>query len=131
MYRNKEEILSRRSQLSQAKQELLEKRLRGKVESDSLLKIIPRRSKTEPAPLSFAQQRLWFLHQFAPENSFYNEAVAVNLKGTLNVAALEQSLNEIVLRHEILRTNFKTLDGPVLGSVACSAVIQVPVTLEI
>ena len=97
MYKNKEEILARRSQLSQAKQELLEKRLRGKVD-DSLLKIIPERSKTEPAPLSFAQQRLWFLHHFAPENSFYNEAVAVSLKGTLNVAALEQSLNEIVLR---------------------------------
>ncbi|MBW4636662.1 MAG: amino acid adenylation domain-containing protein [Gloeocapsa sp. UFS-A4-WI-NPMV-4B04] len=126
MYKNKEEILARRSQLSQAKQELLEKRLRGKGD-DSLLKIIPERSKTEPAPLSFAQQRLWFLHQFAPENSFYNEAVAVSLKGTLNVAALEQSLNEIVLRHEILRTNFKTVDGQTVQVVAPSLTLTLPV----
>ena len=52
-------------------------------------------------PLSFAQQRLWFIDQLDPGNSVYNFPVAVRLKGSLNLAALEQSLNEIVRRHEV------------------------------
>lgn len=62
-------------------------------------------------PLSFAQQRLWFIDQLDPANSVYNFPVAVRLKGSLNLAALEQSLNEIVRRHEALRTTFSMVDG--------------------
>ena len=62
-------------------------------------------------PLSFAQQRLWFLDQFDPGNSFYNVPSAVRLSGALDVAALEQSLNEVVRRHEILRTTFESTQG--------------------
>ena len=62
-------------------------------------------------PLSFAQQRLWFIDQLEPGNSAYNFPAAVRLKGPLNVEALEQSLNEIVRRHEALRTTFTTADG--------------------
>ena len=62
-------------------------------------------------PLSFAQQRLWFIDQLEPGNSAYNIPAAVRLKGPLNVAALEQSLNEIVKRHESLRTTFAIVDG--------------------
>ena len=62
-------------------------------------------------PLSFAQQRLWFIDQLDPGNSVYNFPVAVRLKGSLNLAALEQSLNEIVRRHEALRTTFSMVDG--------------------
>jgi len=62
-------------------------------------------------PLSFAQQRLWFIDQLEPGNAAYNFPAAVRLKGPLNVAALEQSLNEIVRRHEVLRTTFATVDG--------------------
>ncbi|HEX8651125.1 MAG TPA: non-ribosomal peptide synthase/polyketide synthase [Pyrinomonadaceae bacterium] len=57
-------------------------------------------------PLSFAQQRLWFLDQLAPGSASYNISGAVHLKGRLDVAALEQSFNEIVRRHESLRTSF-------------------------
>ncbi len=57
-------------------------------------------------PASFAQQRLWFLHQLAPGNPFYNVGCALRLTGKLNLAALEQTFNEIVRRHEILRTSF-------------------------
>ena len=62
-------------------------------------------------PLSFAQQRLWFIDQLDPGNSVYNFPAAVRLKGPLNLVALKQSLNEIVRRHETLRTTFAIVDG--------------------
>ncbi|MEK7784918.1 MAG: condensation domain-containing protein, partial [Chloroflexota bacterium] len=62
-------------------------------------------------PLSFAQQRLWFLDQLEPNSPFYNLPEALRLAGPLDVAVLEQSLNEIVRRHEVLRTTFVTVDG--------------------
>ncbi len=66
--------------------------------------------ETRTAPLSFAQQRLWFLDQYEPDNILYNLPSAIRLKGTLNVTALEESLNEIVRRHEALRTTFSVVD---------------------
>jgi amino acid adenylation domain-containing protein len=57
-------------------------------------------------PLSFAQQRLWFLEQLTPGNPFYNQSVAIRLTGDLNLTALEQTFNEIIRRHEVLRTTF-------------------------
>jgi hypothetical protein len=63
------------------------------------------------APPSFAQQRLWFLDQFEPANPFYSIPIAVRLAGRLDVAALEQSLRELVRRHETLRTSFRSLEG--------------------
>src|SRR5690349_19759403 len=62
-------------------------------------------------PVSFAQQQLWFLDQLVPGSPVYNLPGAIHFKGSLNVAALEQSLDEIVRRHEILRTNFRIVDG--------------------
>ncbi|OKH59454.1 hypothetical protein NIES2130_09045 [Scytonema sp. HK-05] len=66
---------------------------------------------TEELPLSYAQQRLWFLDQLEPNSAFYNIPIALRLVGNLNQAALEQSLQEIIHRHEALRTNFITVDG--------------------
>ena len=57
-------------------------------------------------PVSFAQQRLWFLNQLEPSSRLYNISFAFRLSGLLNLAALEQSLNELVRRHETLRTTF-------------------------
>ncbi|HEY9694282.1 MAG TPA: amino acid adenylation domain-containing protein [Oculatellaceae cyanobacterium] len=61
-------------------------------------------------PTSFAQQRLWFIDQLVPGNYFYNVPTALRLKGSLNLLALEQTLNKIVSRHESLRTRFKIVD---------------------
>jgi amino acid adenylation domain-containing protein/non-ribosomal peptide synthase protein (TIGR01720 family) len=72
--------------------------------------IRPRRSPQE-TPLSCAQQRLWTLHQLDPGSPAYNISTAVCLSGRLDTAALESSLNEIVRRHEVLRTCFQTVEG--------------------
>jgi amino acid adenylation domain-containing protein/non-ribosomal peptide synthase protein (TIGR01720 family) len=70
-----------------------------------------RRGENVEIPLSYAQQRLWFLDQLESNSASYNLSVGLRLVGTLNVAALEQSLEEISDRHEALRTNFVTVDG--------------------
>ncbi|BAT53521.1 Amino acid adenylation [Nostoc sp. NIES-3756] len=69
------------------------------------------RTRNAELPLSYAQQRLWFLDKLNPNSPFYNLLVALRLDGTLNRTALQQSLQEIIYRHEALRTNFITVDG--------------------
>lgn len=67
--------------------------------------------REKPLPLSFAQQRLWFVHEFAPESVHYNIPIVLHLSGRLHVSALQMAMEEIVRRHEILRTTFQTVDG--------------------
>jgi amino acid adenylation domain-containing protein len=68
-------------------------------------------SRKETLPLSFAQQRLWFLDRLEPNSSAYNMPGAMKLHGQLDLTALERTLQEIVRRHEALRTNFISHDG--------------------
>ncbi|MEC4817871.1 MAG: condensation domain-containing protein, partial [Scytonema sp. PMC 1069.18] len=127
MDNKKDEILKRRSKLSSSKRELLEKRLRGEIGSRSQLEVIPKRSQASPAPLSFAQQRLWFLHQLDPSSPYYSELACLQLTGALNVDALEQSLNEIVRRHEALRTTFEIVEGQPAQVIHPTVTIELPV----
>jgi len=114
MNSKKDTISTRRSQLSPAKQAILEKRLRGECKSDNQEKFIPRRSQQNPVPLSYAQQRLWFLAQLEPDSPFYNVPGVVRLQGQLNFEALQDSLQKIINRHEALRCNFQIVeDNPV------------------
>ncbi len=106
---------AQRPGLSEAQQALLRKRLQhareatvGPQDSSSG---IPRHGSRENIPLSYAQQRLWFIDQLEPNSPAYNMCEAIQLSGALNVPALERSLNEIIRRHEILRTNFIAVDG--------------------
>jgi amino acid adenylation domain-containing protein len=78
-------------------------------------------------PLSFAQQRLWFLYQMEPENSFYNIPLAVRLTGPLNVPVLEQTLNEMLRRHESLRTSFASSNGQAVQVIAPELQLKLPV----
>ncbi|HEU4595678.1 MAG TPA: amino acid adenylation domain-containing protein [Pyrinomonadaceae bacterium] len=70
-----------------------------------------RRTPSEPAVLSFAQQRLWFLDQLEPGSQIYNIPAALRLRGPLNLAALTRTFSEVVRRHEVLRTTFPVVDG--------------------
>ncbi|MEM7132270.1 MAG: amino acid adenylation domain-containing protein [Chloroflexota bacterium] len=68
-------------------------------------------SREKPLPLSFAQQRLWFLDQLEPDSAFYNIPMLLRLTGQLELDALEQSLNYLIARHESLRTTFEAVNG--------------------
>src|SRR5215831_19475053 len=72
---------------------------------------IPKRQESGPAPLSFAQQRLWFFDQFEPASFAYNVLTAVSLRGKLDISALQKAFDEMVRRHEALRTTFDFRDG--------------------
>ncbi len=78
-------------------------------------------------PLSFAQQRLWFIDQLEPGGSVYNFPAAIRLKGPLNVSALKQSLDAIVKRHEALRTTFATVDGRPVQVIAPLLRLALPI----
>jgi alpha-ketoglutarate-dependent taurine dioxygenase len=93
--------------------------------SESL--IVPQKRESNIFSLSFAQQRLWFLDQLEPGSFAYNIPAAVRLRGALDVAALEQSLNEIVRRHEALRTTFHALEGKAVQVIAPSR----PIALQL
>ena len=75
-------------------------------------------SRDEDLPLSFAQQRMWFLYQMDSQNPAYNECPAIRLTGNLNIDILEQSLNAIIQRHEILRTTFPMVEGKPIQKIA-------------
>ena len=77
-------------------------------------------------PMSFGQQRMWFLDQFQPGSPFYNIPSAIRLTGELNVAALRRALNEIVGRHEALRTTFAVVDGAPSQLIAPSLTLDAP-----
>jgi amino acid adenylation domain-containing protein len=87
--------------------------LARRIQQASLASAPPLRlaSRTGPLPLSFAQQRLWFLNQLEPTSAAYNIPFALRLTGPLNSGALRRSLDEIVRRHEALRTTFAESDG--------------------
>src|SRR3989442_495702 len=79
-------------------------------------------------PLSFAQQRLWFLDRLEPGCPFSNTPAAIRLRGRLGPDALRRTLNEIVRRHEALRTTFKGIGGDIVESAAGLEAIEKPQT---
>jgi len=88
---------------------------------------IPRRAGSGPAPLSFAQQRMWFAHQIAPESSAYTIFSAVRLTGRLDVVVLRRSLEEVVRRHESLRTTFIVVDDQPVQVIAPAHMLTIPI----
>ncbi|MCS6845083.1 MAG: AMP-binding protein, partial [Caldilineales bacterium] len=80
-----------------------------------------------PPPLSFAQQRLWFLDQLEPGNLFYNIPTVVRLLGELDVDRLREALNRLVRRHAQLRTTFRNVGGQPVQMTAPDATVPLPV----
>ncbi|MCE6976977.1 amino acid adenylation domain-containing protein [Pseudomonas frederiksbergensis] len=77
-------------------------------------------------PLSFSQQRLWFIEQLTPGTTLFNIPFALHLKGELNVEALHASLNDLLVRHEILRTGIRSTDGVPSQHISESLNIALP-----
>ncbi|HLO86301.1 MAG TPA: amino acid adenylation domain-containing protein [Nostocaceae cyanobacterium] len=84
-------------------------------------------SRTGNVPLSSAQKRLWYLHQLQPNDTAYNIFNPVRIIGLLDVPALEKSLNEIIQRHEILRTNFTLENGQPVQVIAPALTLKLPI----
>src|ERR1043166_8718404 len=106
-----DDITKRVAALSPAKLAILELLSRGKELPGGTAPIKRREGTRHEAPLSFAQERLWVLDQWEPGSAFYNVPSSYRLGGEVNVTALERSLNEIVRRHEALRTRFQVVGG--------------------
>ncbi len=110
--RNLEKKISR---LSPEKREVLLKKLKekGLITQQEYEIIKPREDQTE-YPMSFAQERLWFLNQLNPDSPFYNIPAAIKIKGELNINAFIKAFEKVVARHEILNVIFKSEnEGPV------------------
>ncbi len=103
--------MEKKTTLSPKKQALLEQRLKGALNKQADLKIMPARIKSEPVVLSYAQQHLWIVDQMQPGNPAYNVPVVFKIKGELDIQCLEKSFNEVIKRHEVLRTSFTTKDN--------------------
>ncbi len=93
------------------------------------LTVIPveRVSRETLLPQAFAQQRVWFVHELNPTESAYNIAQAFHFEGALNLAALHQTLNELVRRHEALRTTLDMVDGQPAQVIHAPAALEMPV----
>jgi amino acid adenylation domain-containing protein len=109
--RAKDELRQRRAKLSEAQRTLLARRLRPQSADQDSSDVMLSRPQNEVAPLSFAQQRLWFLQQLEPHSAAYNEPGAFHMRGKLDVPALAQALHEVERRHEVLRSTFHMSNG--------------------
>ena len=107
--------------------------LAGKVEQalregeKTAIPAMTRVSREIPLPLSFAQQRLWFIDQLEPGSTAYNSPAAVRLRGRLEPGMIERSLTEIVRRHEVLRTSFPVVEGQPVQRIAPPCPVTLPV----
>ncbi|OYE05895.1 non-ribosomal peptide synthetase [Nostoc sp. 'Peltigera membranacea cyanobiont' 232] len=99
------DILKRLETLSPEKRELVLQKLKKQQQSTSNNKLITI-SRQQPLPVSFAQERLWFLDQLEGENCVYNVPFFLQISGCLQIAALQQAITAIIQRHEVLRTSF-------------------------
>ncbi len=110
----------RLARLSPEKRRLVELRLKGAPSKPPESETIARRPRGAAAPLSFGQEQLWFLDRVNPGNPFYIVPMALRLLGRLSIPTLSQALQEIVGRHEILRTTFELEEGRPLQRVSHS-----------
>lgn len=120
------DLAERLTALSEQQRALLEKRLLGKQTNALQPRTIPRRGPDDFCPLSIDQERLWFVSQFDPESPAYNLSTAFRIGGNLKIAILNRSFNEVLRRHEILRTSFPAKDGRPYQRVAPVSPITIP-----
>ncbi|QRO01039.1 amino acid adenylation domain-containing protein [Archangium violaceum] len=122
------DALQRIAALSPEKRELLLRQLRQRGVRPGQQPIPPRPNSGQPPALSFAQQRLWFMDRMEPGSPLYNLPLALRLEGVLDVAALERAFQEVVRRHEALRTSFQEVGSEAVQIIAPS--MHVPLRVE-
>ncbi|MDQ3563928.1 MAG: amino acid adenylation domain-containing protein [Pseudomonadota bacterium] len=116
------DFANRIANLSPEARALFEAKLRQKAAAKQYtIPTLPRSGQAQAFAQSFAQQRLWFLYQWEPASPFYNINSALKLEGELDVAAFERCINEIVKRHESLRTSFTTQENEAVQIIHPSA----------
>ncbi len=119
---------NRGKSLSKAKQALLAKRLQGSLNRMPQTDSIPVHTDTASIPLSFAQERVWFMYQLDPRNPAYNMYNVVRLRGKLDIAILTQSFRTLIQRHQILRTRFVTENSHPVQQLVADIDFHIPVT---
>jgi amino acid adenylation domain-containing protein len=107
-----------RQEIGDRKPELLQFLQRAKQSKSTAHLPIKPVARDGHLPLSFAQQRLWFLHYLSPDSRSYNTVEILQIEGNLNLTVLEQSLGELINRHEIFRTTFPTVSGEPIQAIA-------------
>ncbi|HVN80126.1 MAG TPA: condensation domain-containing protein, partial [Terriglobia bacterium] len=122
--RSREHSVNEWSELSPAKRQLLERRFLGQLAGNPRSAKVPRRTGSGPFPLSFGQQRLWFLDQIEPSSPLYSVGWAAELRGPLNLDALRLAFNTIVKRHESLRTTYSHFDGSPVQVIAEDRLVE-------
>ena len=115
------------SNLSPEQISLLVERFKDKTEGVFRGPSIPRRSEMAHVPLSFAQQRLWFIDQLDPNSSAYIVPLAYRFSAYLDVVALERAAGEIIRRHEVLRTTFTVVDGQPVQIINPAQPLTIPI----
>ncbi|HEX5601037.1 MAG TPA: condensation domain-containing protein, partial [Pyrinomonadaceae bacterium] len=123
----KEQISQLRSRLSESGRGVLEKRLQAALNNGAQEETIPRREQDGPVCLSFLQQGIWITEQLQPGTAAYNVPTVVRLQGPLDLAALRSSFDEILRRHESLRSSFVVVDGEPSQVVAETVLIDLAV----
>ncbi|MFE8599264.1 amino acid adenylation domain-containing protein [Archangium violaceum] len=118
---SRDELMERRKRLSPEQRARLEQRLRGEAAPRAAEPTIPRRAGNGPAPLSFAQQRLFVIQQLEGQSPIYNVAARLSIRGPLNVEVLRRAVEEISRRHEVLRTRFLQRGGEPVQEVLADA----------
>jgi amino acid adenylation domain-containing protein len=120
--------MSDTTHLSEARRALLHKFLQGNLShAATVVDAIPRRAPDAALPLSFAQQPFWLFSQLNLQQPVYNQGVHLHLTGPLDVAALAQSLQEIIQRHEAWRTSFPVENGQPIQRVHPSFALALPI----
>ncbi|NOS75462.1 MAG: amino acid adenylation domain-containing protein [Methyloglobulus sp.] len=119
-------LVSHKSNLSPAKQAVLEKYLKARIKGPHFSAGIPKKNAAI-APLSFAQKRLWLLCQLEPNSAAYNIPTALKISGKIDLSAMEKAVNEIIRRHEILRTRFVTVAEQPQQLIVPEITISIPI----
>jgi amino acid adenylation domain-containing protein len=123
-----QEIAKKLANLTPEKRSAFIKLLKKEGIDPTKLPIIPTNRESKPTPLSWGQERLWFLDQFEENSTTYNLLLGVTINGTLDIGTLQKSLDTIIERHEVLRTNFQEIDGHAVQIIKPAATW--PLTIE-